>query len=133
MKTLITLCFLVALATSAYSDPGTAFTYQGLIQDNGVPVDGTVSLEFSLYDGLTAGSLVAGPIQKIDTTADNGRVAETLDFGAVFDGTPLYLEVEVDADGGSDGFSTLSPRIQILPAPYSMYAEKAGTKVPAFF
>ena len=40
---------------------GTSFTYQGYIEDNGSPANGSYDLRFSLYDDPSSGTLVAGP------------------------------------------------------------------------
>ncbi|MCB2154486.1 tail fiber domain-containing protein [bacterium] len=125
-------CYLAILAfllpaVAGIAEPGTAFSYQGHLEDDGTPINGTVSLRFSLYDEATTGSLVAGPITHEDTLAAEGMVDESLDFGAVFDGSPRWMQVDVDPDGGTDAFETVLPRIQILPVPYAVHAATAGT------
>ncbi|MCB2153699.1 tail fiber domain-containing protein [bacterium] len=115
----------LCLAAALSADPGTAFTYQGRLIDNATPVDGTVSLKFSLYDQDTTGTLVAGPLTRENTHSADGMIVQELDFGSVFDGTALWLEIEVDSDGGTDAFETLSPRVQLLPVPYAAAASTA--------
>ncbi|MCB2154008.1 hypothetical protein KQI84_03925 [bacterium] len=112
---------------SAFADPGTAFTYQGRLTNGGAPLDGPVSLRFSLFDAPTTGTQIGGTIAPPDRLISSGLVEESLDFGATaFDGSSRWLEIAVDADGGADNFETVTPRVQMLPAPYAMYAETAG-------
>ncbi len=125
MKILQGVLFQLMFISIAYA--GTEFNYQGKIQNGGVPVDGTVSLRFSLYDADSAGSAIGSPVERIDTTAQDGLISESLDFGDVFGADTYWIEIEVDPDGGSDNFSTLSPRVQVLPVPASLYAHKAGS------
>jgi len=132
MKKSFLSLLLLAFAVPALSNPGTTFTYQGLLQDNGLPVNGTVSLELTLHDHPTTGSLVAGPVQIVDTFADAGRVAVSVDFGAAFDtGAPRYLAVAVDLDGGTDNLVPLEGRVPIRPVPYAIYSQNAGHAVMA--
>ena len=41
---------------------GTAFTYQGQLQNNGSPASGTYNLTFSLFNTNTGGVAIAGPV-----------------------------------------------------------------------
>jgi hypothetical protein len=54
----------------------------------------------------------------------NGLFTTPLDFGNQFDGTPRWLEISVQKNGGS--FTTLAPRQQILPTPYAIMANSAS-------
>src|SRR5215469_12509119 len=51
----------VACLSSALAQ-GTAFTYQGQLQNNGSPASGTYNFTFSLFTNTTGGSAVAGPV-----------------------------------------------------------------------
>lgn len=114
-------------ASLAAADPGTAFTYQGFLRNGGAPLTGTASLRFTLYDADTGGAAVGSPIERLDQSISAGTVAQSLDFGDVFDGSPRYLGVEVDLDGGSDDFTSVGSRIQLLPVPYAMHAADCDT------
>jgi hypothetical protein len=52
----------ILLSTISYplstSAQGTAFTYQGRLNDGGVPAGGNYDLRFALYDALIGGSIV---------------------------------------------------------------------------
>ena len=99
---------------------GTAFTYQGQLRDNGVPIDDACDIEFTLYDALTAGSVVSGPLLADDWLVINGLFTVPLDFGEdCFTGDARWLEVAVQCSGDVE-FTTLTPRQELTPAPYAL-------------
>jgi hypothetical protein len=103
---------------------GTAFTYQGQLIDGGVPANGTnYGMVFYLYDAPTNGTLL-GNEGIVSVTVSNGLFTVPLDFGSVFDGTPRWLEITVQKNGGS--FATLTPLQQLTPTPYAIFANTAS-------
>ncbi|MGA9776923.1 MAG: tail fiber domain-containing protein [Limisphaerales bacterium] len=105
---------------------GTAFTYQGQLQNNGSPASGTYNLTFSLFNINAGGSAVAGPVTTNGVAVSNGLFTVTIDFGAgVFNGTNYWLQIGVETNGGG-GFTTLTPRQQLTPAPYSIFANTSS-------
>ncbi len=107
--------------TSVNAQP-TAFTYQGQLKNAGVPANGNFDLSFTLWDDPTAGNLIAGPIDQLSVPVANGLFTSELDFGPVFGGAPLWLEISVNA-------TPLIPRQSITSAPYSQtagYAQSAN-------
>ena len=101
---------------------GTGFTYQGQLNDGAGLANGTYDLDFTVFDALSGGTVVAGPLTNAATAVSNGLFTVTLDFGAgVFTGPDRWLEIGVQTNGGSD-FVTLSPRQSLTPAPYSIYS-----------
>ncbi|MDR3457653.1 MAG: hypothetical protein P4N60_09420 [Verrucomicrobiae bacterium] len=101
---------------------GTAFTYQGRLNDTGGPANGNYDATFTLYDGATNGSaLVAGPVTNAAVTVSNGLFTTTVDLGGGFDGSPRWLSIGVRTNGGAE-FVTLSPRQPLLPTPYAITA-----------
>jgi hypothetical protein len=104
---------------------GTAFTYQGRLQDNGSPVSGIFDLRFAIYDSLANGALLGGPLTNAATGVTNGLFTATLDFGNEFPGTARWLEIAVQTNGGG-GFTTLTPRQQLTPTPYAIFANTAS-------
>ncbi|HTY87270.1 MAG TPA: hypothetical protein VMB80_07380, partial [Candidatus Acidoferrum sp.] len=56
---LFTLC---SLQLSTARAQGTAFTYQGRLNDGASPASGIYDLRFAIYDSAGAGALVAGPL-----------------------------------------------------------------------
>jgi hypothetical protein len=101
---------------------GTAFTYQGRLQQNGAPANGSYDLQSTLYDIASGGASVAGPITNVAATISNGLFTATLDFGpGLFVGTNRWLEISVRTNGAGP-FVLLNPRQPLTPAPYAIYA-----------
>ena len=119
---------LVLALSSAFSlaDPmGTAFTYQGRLNDGLTPANGSYELKLTLFDTNSGGIVVAGPITNSPVTVRNGLFAVQLDFGSVFNGSARWLEIGMRTNG--DGaFRSLSPRQLLTPAPSALYAPNAG-------
>jgi hypothetical protein len=103
---------------------GTAFTYQGRLTDGGSPANGEYDFQFELYNG-NDGSDVGRPISKENVSVTEGLFTVELDFGDVFDGTPLLLGISVRPGSSSGTYTTLSPRQWLTPAPYALYAAHA--------
>jgi hypothetical protein len=104
---------------------GTAFTYQGRLNDGINPANGTYNLRFALFDALTVGNQVGSPLTNSPVNVSNGLFTVTLDFGANFPGADRWLEIGVRTNG-SGTFFTLSPRQKITPSPYAIYAAGAS-------
>ena len=116
---------------------GTAFTYQGRLTDGGAPASGAYDFEFRLYDALSGGNPVGSPVTKDDVTVSAGLFTVQLDFGSVFDGTALYLEIGVRPGASTGPYTTLTPRQALTAAPYALHAARAPwsglSGVPAGF
>jgi len=106
---------------------GTAFTYQGRLNDSGGPANAIYDLRFTIYDSTNQpGTLIAGPITNSATDVSNGLFAVTLDFGAgVFTGAARWLEIGARTNG-SGNFTNLAPRQALAPVPYAIFAEGAS-------
>ena len=116
---------------------GTDFTYQGRLTDtSGGPIGGPCDFSFSLWDALTGGLQVGTTLYAPGVSLRDGLFTVSLDFGAVFDGTALWLEVAVQC-GADPGYTTLAPRQALTGTPHALYAVTspwAGlTGVPAGF
>jgi hypothetical protein len=106
---------------------GTAFTYQGQLQNSGSPANGTYNLQFLLYTNSAGGTPIAGPVTASAVNVANGLFTVAIDFGSsVWNGQSNWLEIAVEGSGDS-GFTTLSPRQLVTPTPYAIYAESAGS------
>src|ERR1017187_5836817 len=119
----ITLALLSALnvqLSTAFAQ-GTVFSYQGRLYDGANPANGRYDLRFNLYDALSAGSLVAGPLTNAPVTVSNGLFTVTLDFGAdVFTGPARWLEIGARSNGVAVAYINLSPRQPLTPTPYAI-------------
>lgn len=98
-----------------------AFTYQGLLRNAGAPVNGTVDLQFSLWDAAAGGTQL-GATQSMTIAVANGLFTVTLNdanqFGTnPFDGRALWVSVDVRSPSGAGLFTTLSPREALTAAP----------------
>ncbi len=113
---------------TTFASLGTSFTYQGHLTDGGQPANGTYDFIFNLYDSepLGSGTLV-GSIPLNDQDVIDGMFTLLLDFGEVFDGTALWLEIQVRPGDSQDPYTTLEPRQALSATPYASYATKAGS------
>lgn len=107
--------------------------FQGRLTDaSGNPVaDGAKVVQFQMYDAPTGGNVKwAGEVQKLSI---NGGLVNTLlgtkaNLSGVDFGTPVYLQITVDANG--DGSITaadppLLPRQSVVPAVYAAETDSA--------
>jgi hypothetical protein len=123
----LTITAVILTSSQLSANPGTAFTYQGRLADGIVAIEVPVDLEFSLWDAPTTGTQLGPDIQFLNTAYDGGIVQRDLDFGpGAFNGDPRFLQIEL-ANPAGDAFTTLTPRIQVLPTPYAIYAETTGS------
>ena len=130
-------CALLAIASSflcggfivrAVADPtgtgfpmGTGFTFQGQLKRDGVPVDGTCDLQFSLWDSGVFGAQVGGTQTSLGVSLNHGLFDVVVDFGSsVFNGDSRWLQVAARCPAGIDGYAPLSPRELINAAPMAL-------------
>jgi hypothetical protein len=134
MKTRILFLFAItALLTVTHSlqAQGTAFTYEGRLNDNGSPANGSYDLTFTLFPAGSGGAQAAAPVTNAATAVSNGLFTVTLDFGAgVFNGAGYWLELAVRTNGNGS-FTTLAPRQPVTPAPYAIYSANAASALTA--
>lgn len=104
---------------------GTAFTYQGRLKKDGKPANGTYDLQFKLFDAASDGKQVESTVTKNDVVVSDGLFTANLDFGDVFDGRALWLEIGVRQGASTGPFTILTPRQELTAAPYSLYSLNA--------
>lgn len=108
-------------AVGAQEPLGTAFTYQGRLNYYGYPARGTYDFDFRLYDALSGGSQVGSTVTKDDVIVTDGIFTATLDFGSnVFTGDARWLEIGVRPGDSTGDYTILSPRQELMPAPYAL-------------
>jgi len=123
---------LLLLPSLALAVPlGRSFTYQGQLNQGGNPVDGTVTLRFSLWDEAGTGDPPTGGVQVgtsqivVDVPVEAGLFSVEVnaggEFGSVaFDGQARWLQVEVCSDGACSSSTVLGPRQPLTAAPYAL-------------
>jgi hypothetical protein len=122
---------LLAAITPAFAQ-GTAYTYQGRLNDAGSPANGNYELQFYLRDALTAGSPVGATNTVAPVMASNGLFTVMLDFGpGMFTGAGRWLEIGVRTNGSVGAYATLSPRQPLTPVPYAITASNLSGALPA--
>jgi hypothetical protein len=114
------VAWLSALAGIA-SAQGTAFTYQGRLNDGAAPANGSYDFAFRVFDAISGGTQVGNALTNTSAVS-NGLFAATLDFGpGIFPGANRWLEIEVRTNGGGV-FKGLEPRQPITATPYALMA-----------
>ena len=79
------LCVLAVLgAVETLCAQGTAFMYQGRLNDGGNPATGNYDLRFQVYDAVTNGNAISQPLTNAAVAVNNGLFTTTLDFGPAF-------------------------------------------------
>ncbi len=133
--------FLCILTSAALGQTAGMLSFEGLIKDaGGDPVNGSIDLEFRIYDAETLRNLVdmigdglVDEVVGVDAKQVLGRVAmngvPSTEFGPVvpsaFDGTERWLELSVDEGGGLEAHV----RVAMITAPVA--AEPLGGALPA--
>ena len=100
--------------------------YQGRLDQNGNPQNGTVNMVFTIYDALTAGTIVWGPYEVSGGVAVNSglfNVQLPVPPEALYGGGKgRWLDVQVGPlTGGS--VTEMSPREQLNAVPYALVAK----------
>lgn len=133
MFTIVVLAMVLMVCVARVSEAapmGTAFTYQGRLIDANSAADGLYDFQFKLFDANVAGSEQGSTIDMDDLDATDGYFTTELDFGSgIFNGEARWLEIGVRPGESTGGFTTLSPRQEVTPAPYALYAA-SGTPGP---
>jgi hypothetical protein len=129
----ILLLYIVLLAGVSHKTlaQGTAFTYQGRLQDGGTNANGNYDFQFTLWDALTGGTQQPQPtpitVTRSNVTVVSGIFTVQLDFGATaFPGADRFLETGARLTGPGV-FTILSPRQQITSTPYAIRSTSAGS------
>jgi len=122
--TITGVCAAMLAITAAVHAQPTAFTYQGQLKDGGVPANGTYDLGFSLWDQPDGGNLVAGPLLQPGSAVTAGLFTSELDYGPVFTGAPMWLEISVNG-------TALSPRQALNSTPYCQMSSTAQSATTA--
>ncbi|HWO17434.1 MAG TPA: hypothetical protein VNO30_01620 [Kofleriaceae bacterium] len=122
-RSVLVLGFLAWLgSTDAHATPD-LLSFTGQLSTASGPVDGPVTITFTVFDAPVGGAAVWA--DTVSITADLGRVAATLGRSsnpigeAVFTGADRFLEIKVQDE-------TLSPRLTITAVPYAIRSATAA-------
>ena len=97
---------------------GTAFTYQGHLEDGSGAVTAACDFEFSLWDAAALGNQVGTTQTVLGQAVSNGLFTVQLDFGQdAFDGDARWMEISVRHPAGSGSYTLLTQRQEWTPAP----------------
>lgn len=121
----------------APTSTGTAFTYQGRLDNGASPASPNADFQFSLWESASSTS----PTEKIGATLsrngiplDNGQFTVSLDYGNVY-AAGRWLEIAVRSPAGAGAFTTLTPRQRLTPTPLASGAlslvDSSGAFLPA--
>lgn len=124
------LVLMVCCAAPAVQAQGTAFTYQGRLNDGANPANGSYDFQFNMWSAASGPAQVGSTRARTATPVSNGVFTVMLDFGNQFPGAARWLEMAVRTNGGSS-FSTLGPRQAITATPYAVQAASALTAATA--
>jgi hypothetical protein len=124
MRILPLLAIPLALCASQVQAIGSAFTFQGTLEDNGIAANGIYDLTFQLR---TAGGTAQGaPITLEDQNVTRGVFTVQLDFGASeFLGPDRVITLGVRPGASTGAFTTLSPNLPVTTVPYAKFAIEA--------
>jgi hypothetical protein len=136
MKTSTKLALGTVLWAAMFLQPaaalaqGTAFTYQGRLEQAGAPAHGLHDLRFTVHDAASGGNQWGPALTNAPVAVSNGLFTVTLDFGfGVFNGGARWLEIGVRSNGTASAFTPLAPRQAVLPSPYAFWAANASQAV----
>jgi hypothetical protein len=96
------------------------FTYQGRLQLNGQPANGSFPMAFTLFDASTGGNQVGSTITLNPVSVSDGAFAANLSYPGAFTGTQLWLDITVNGQA-------LAARQAITTTPVAQFAMNGGS------
>lgn len=119
--TIVIVATMMVQTLAAFAQ-GTAFTYQGRLNNNGAPATGSYDFRFRVAVDAFGNNFVGNPSLTNGVAVSNGLFAAGIDFGAgIFNGSNYWLQVEVRTNGGG-GYTALFPPQPLTPTPYAIIA-----------
>lgn len=98
-----------------------SFTYQGALEFNGQPANGSFDFEFRVFDASEDGTQDQGTATAADLQVANGLFAAELTYNnSVFNGDTRWLEIRVRPGASTGPYVPLAPRQKITATPYAM-------------
>lgn len=131
---LATFCVFAFAITNLFAQAPEKMNYQGIARDNSgnILANQSVGLQLSIHSGTPTGTVVYTETQT-PTTNQFGLFNIEFGGGSGFSsinwgGNSYYLQVEMDASGGSN-YQDMGTA-QLLSVPYALYAKTSGTPGP---
>ncbi len=122
--TVVVVGLLLAHGEVSADQMGTAFTYQGRLEDGGGPVTNTspgCDFEFELYNAAVSGIQIDGTQVKDGVGVEDGLFTVSLDFGSrAFNGDARWLKISVCCPSPSCTLEELDPLVELTPAPHAL-------------
>ena len=130
-KSLNALIAATVGAAASLAHAQNAFTYQGTLDENGAPANGTYDMRFSVWNDSASGppDFQFGVTQtRSAVTVEDGLFTVSLDLGneafETFD--PRFLQIEV-RESGTGGYTELAPRSPLDFAPRSVFSLQSAS------
>lgn len=137
MTPFMLIALILATGFGVSAEPlGTRFTYQGHLEQNGVPANGSVHLRFTGWDS-EAGGIQVGPSQILSNVLiTNGVFTVVLNNEGEIDpfsinGEERWMEIEVCDGPGCGSPTVLVPRQLLTATPYALHAAGPWLTIPA--
>jgi hypothetical protein len=124
VRFLIPICLLLGLTSADLQ--ATPVTYQGQLQQQGLPFSGTANLEFRLFDSIEDGSQLGLGQTFVNHPVEGGLFQVELEFSTTaFSAGERFMEVWVNG-------APLTPRQAINAAPLALHALNVPESVSPF-
>lgn len=126
-STAAAVLFAAAMVASAWITPSAEagpFTYQGQLKVDGANLNGTVDIQFKLFNAASGGVQVGSTVTKTNVSITDGLVTEDVDFNTNIDPAPRWIEIAVRSPAGSGLYTTLTGRQQIRETPLAGFAQR---------
>jgi hypothetical protein len=105
---------------------GTAISYQGTLEELGLPAAGSYDFTFQLKN--TGGANIGAAIVREDLNVVGGVFTTQLDFGSgAFTGLDRVLAISVRPGASTGAYTLLSPDVPVNAAPYALQSNAAST------
>jgi len=123
------------LPLPALAQNATTFTYQGKLTDTGGPANSTYDVRVTPYGNATGGTALATTVCADNVVVVDGVFSILLPSSFAQGGGDLFLEFQVRPDpagtavcSNAAGFTTLSPRQPVTPAPTAAFAQAVSAR-----
>jgi hypothetical protein len=105
---------------------GSNFVYQGFLNNNSKPANGSFDFQFKLYDALVGGTQVGVTSNAANQAVKNGLFTVMINCGVnVFNGSARFLQISV-RPANTGAFVALSPRMELAPVPNAQFSSSTA-------